>query len=304
MRYIITDMEGCVSLTWDFQRRARFQPNLFHHETPEEAAKPQDDPGFAGLVGVMATSPEPVPPVEEVWFAGCHSDVGGGEVKDVVRYSVGDISLRWMIKQVILSECGIEFDAAALRRVDIDVSTIALAGPAQQGVEQLRRKSESETEIGSSPSGDDGSSDEDMIRKGKDKVLEEQTWSQGDMLAGIYDQLKSQPLWWILEFMPMKFTWQDADGTWKSKLGYAVAALSEPNRLSLTYVETLALESTSAEVERSGANSPISTKACDREWPLQISNTGPMQDGSRRRNDTLNETCFGAVIWYSSWMVI
>jgi len=58
-----------------------------------------------------------------------------------------------------------------------------------------------------------------MIPKGKGKGVEEQVWPKGDILAYIHDKLKSQPWWWFLELMPMKFTWQEADGTWKSKWG-------------------------------------------------------------------------------------
>jgi len=164
---------------------------------------------------------EPLPAVQEVWFAGCHSDVGGGAVEDSVRYSLGDISLRWMVKQVILSQCGITFDAAALRRADIDVSTIVLAGPAQQTVEQLWRRKPETSSGPLSPSAEDDSG-EDMIQKGKEKEPEAQVWPQDqDVLTDIHDQLKSRPIWWILELMPMKFTWQEADGTWKSKWGYA-----------------------------------------------------------------------------------
>ncbi|CAE6449153.1 unnamed protein product [Rhizoctonia solani] len=36
--------------------------------------------------------------VEEVWFAGAHTDVGGGSVKNGERYSLARISLRWMIR--------------------------------------------------------------------------------------------------------------------------------------------------------------------------------------------------------------
>ena len=143
---------------------------------------------------------EPLPAVQEVWFAGCHSDVGGGAVEDAVRYSLGDISLRWMVKQVILSQCGIRFDAAALRRADIDVSTIVLAVPAQQTVEQLwRRKSEVEDiTISSGPltPSAEGHSGEDMIPQGKEKEAEAQVWPQEqDVLTDIHDQLKSQPMW-------------------------------------------------------------------------------------------------------------
>ena len=165
--------------------------------------------------------------MQEVWFAGCHSDVGGGAVKDTVRYSLGDISLRWMVKQVILSQCGIRFDAAALRRADIDVSTIFLADPAQQTVDQLwRRKSEAEAITISSallaPTGGDGSGG-GMIWKGKENDVEEQVLLQEeDVLTDAHDKLKSQPWWWFLELMPMKFVCQEADGQWKSKWGYAL----------------------------------------------------------------------------------
>ena len=191
---------------------------------PRPLGSDRKEPSTAS--STVSRKSEPLPAVQEVWFAGCHSDVGGGAVEDAVRYSLGDISLRWMVKQVILSQCGIMFDAAALRRADIDVSTIILAGPAQQTVEQLwRRKSETEAVTLSSgpltPSAE-GDSGEDMIRKGKEKEAEAQVWPQEqDVLTDIHDQLKSQPMWWMLELMPMKFTWQEANGTWKSKWGYA-----------------------------------------------------------------------------------
>jgi len=292
MRYSIIKTEAGVSLIWGFQHRARFQPNLFHRETPEDAAKRKDESQPARTVNATTTLPdpetvgetnsrprpkfgltrwgivvqrlssreqyqihgtnsrvpsspkarsperkvpsetlskvlknsEPLPAVQEVWFAGCHSDVGGGAVEDAVRYSLGDISLRWMVKQVVLSQCGIRFDAGALRMADIDVSNIVLSGPTQPTMEQIwRRKSESEagTVSPASPGspGEDGSG-EYMIRKGKESDVETQTWPrEQDVLTDIHDELKSQPLWWLLELVPMKFTWQEADGTWKSKWG-------------------------------------------------------------------------------------
>ena len=166
---------------------------------------------------------EPLPAVQEVWFAGCHSDVGGGAVKDTVCYSLGDISLRWMVKQVILSQCGIRFDAAALRRADIDISTIFLAYPAQPTVDQLwRRKSEVEAVTISLALPAPPDAGGCMISNGKGKGVEKQVLLQEeDVMTDAHDKLKSQPWWWFLELMPMKFTWQEANGTWKSKWGYA-----------------------------------------------------------------------------------
>jgi len=162
--------------------------------------------------------------VQEVWFVGCHSDVGGGAVEDTVIYSLGDISLRWMVKQVILSQCGIRFDAEALRDADIDISTIVLPGPTQPTAEQMRR-GPPEAEAGAVSTASSGSSVEDssgeyMIRRREERDLETRTWPrEQDVRAKIHDDLKTQPLWWILETKPMKFTWQEADGTWKSKWG-------------------------------------------------------------------------------------
>ena len=170
-----------------------------------------------GPSSTALTSSDPFPSVLEVWFAGYHADVGGGSVEDTVLYSLGDISLRWMVKQVILSQCGIRFDDDALRRADIDISTIGLDAPTQLDVKvelEVESGPALPTPLASSSPG------EDVTRKGKDKDVEEQPWPRKqDVLADAHDQLKIQPLWWFLEILPMKFTWQEADGTWKSKWG-------------------------------------------------------------------------------------
>ena len=117
-----------------------------------------------------------------------------------------------MIKQVILSQCGIKFDAAALTRAGIDMSTILLAGPMPPIAGQV---SDEEGVAGSPTSHGENGSGEGMIRKGKGKDNEDQ-----DVLTPIHDQLSIQPLWWVLEFFPTKFRWQEPDGTWKSKWTY------------------------------------------------------------------------------------
>ena len=159
-----------------------------------------------------SSTPSDFPRVQEVWFAGCHSDVGSGSVEDTVRYSLGDISLRWMVKQVKLSGCRIEFDPAALRRADIDVSDILLAGPTEA------------TTISSAPlapHGEGGSEDENR------RELEARILSQvPEVRADIHDELTisfSTFSWiklrnwigfWVLEtIIPATFIWQDADGT-------------------------------------------------------------------------------------------
>jgi len=126
-----------------------------------------------------------------------------------------------MVKQVILSKCGIKFDDEAMKRADIDVSTII--APTQPDVEIVSEADDGlaiPTSLAppSSP-GEDGSVDY-IIQKGKDKEPEEQPWSrEQEFLTDIHDELKVKPLWWLLEIVPIKFIWQEADGTWKSKWG-------------------------------------------------------------------------------------
>ncbi|KAF7314983.1 DUF2235 domain-containing protein [Mycena indigotica] len=84
------------------EHRVRFQPYLI-----EPKPSPDD------------TDPYPHTDVLEVWFAGTHGDIGGGDEQDSVERSLADIGLRWMIRQLVAAECGIRFDADALARAQI-----------------------------------------------------------------------------------------------------------------------------------------------------------------------------------------
>jgi hypothetical protein len=85
-----------------------------------------------------------------------------------------DITLRWMVREIIKSQCGIQFDTGALQRADVELSFNNAANEARD---------------------------------------------QNDALQPIHDQLKIDPLWWILEILPMTYTWQEACGAWKSSFG-------------------------------------------------------------------------------------
>ena len=190
------------------QRRPPGEP---HKATSANDQAPSDpiplSPQNAHSALSSATLPSnPPPPVLEVWFAGCHSDVGGSSVPDTVRYSLSDITLRWMVKQVVLSNCGIKFDETALKEADIDISTIAL--------DSLTQPAMNNSEV---------------------EAVATLPTPQEDAIAPIYDQLKIQPLWWLLELLPIKSTWQEADGTWKSKWRCAIMNSFPPPNDTLTF---------------------------------------------------------------------
>ena len=99
---------------------------------PPDTAE-HESPSFETSAETVST--QPIPTVLEVWFAGCHSDVGGSAAEDK-DHSLADISLRWMIKQIVLSKCGIKFDGAALRRAGLGVlSTVPVVptSPTEEG---------------------------------------------------------------------------------------------------------------------------------------------------------------------------
>lgn len=113
--------------------------------------------------------------VKEVWFAGCHSDVGGGAVSDDTVYSLGDVSLGWMLREILTSDCGILFDEEKL---------------SQQGYSILALKSQ--------PLADRTQQDKNALQPIHDSLHK---WGL-------------ELLWWILEVIPTKYQYQDKNGIW------------------------------------------------------------------------------------------
>ncbi|KAK7044791.1 hypothetical protein R3P38DRAFT_3308605 [Favolaschia claudopus] len=62
--------------------------------------------------------------VLEVWFAGCHCDVGGGSVPNDTRHNLARIPLRWMIRECFKADTGIMFDSRRLRELGLDPATL------------------------------------------------------------------------------------------------------------------------------------------------------------------------------------
>ncbi|KAH8980218.1 hypothetical protein EDB86DRAFT_3137374 [Lactarius hatsudake] len=85
------------------EHHAKFLPNLYCYSVP-------DKPVTGGLGGDDKLKPAQgtVPgrkdeiyetDAKEVWFAGCHTDVGGGSTPDSTEHSLANIPLRWMIQE-------------------------------------------------------------------------------------------------------------------------------------------------------------------------------------------------------------
>ncbi|KAH9891558.1 hypothetical protein C8Q73DRAFT_650292 [Cubamyces lactineus] len=170
--------------------------------------------------------------VLEVWFAGCHTDVGGGSVADDVTVSLSDITLRWMVREVVLAQCGIAFDEAALVRANIPESIFRGTGFVLPSQTTLSRELH--------PHGFTIDDDDDVAAPAAQRMdvpnppgtadpapktrsgsssgsSTDPLDTSADALAPLHDELQITKSWWLLEIIPTSCTYQDAAGNWKTK---------------------------------------------------------------------------------------
>ncbi|KAH9964161.1 hypothetical protein BC827DRAFT_1128153 [Russula dissimulans] len=174
------------------EHRTKFRPNLYHRSLPatQSSTRSRKDTEDRAPDAIQPGTDELFKPdVKEVWFAGCHSDVGGGNVLDTVEHSLANVPLRWMIEQIVEADCQILFDWDAFARWHI---------PTALG----QHKSTCQPQ-------DEGAT---TTEAGSEVVIDPQ--DAEDAIRRIYDQLKRIPLWWILEFIPFSFTYQNQDNKW------------------------------------------------------------------------------------------
>ncbi|KAG1742345.1 uncharacterized protein EDB91DRAFT_308015 [Suillus paluster] len=174
---------------------------------------------------------EPIPPsdVLEVWFPGCHTDIGGGNVGNSVKVSLAQTTLRWMVEQVLLSQCGIVFDEAALERAGMPLSSLPIS-KTPPATENPTGKSPPMTDkTGLSAATNDTLVEEAPLPAPSSPPTDPPTTPSQpnpetcDALAPLFNKLQQQKAWWLLEIIPLPFAWQDARGkwhkTWKFHMG-------------------------------------------------------------------------------------
>ncbi|KAK4541310.1 hypothetical protein LTR36_008068 [Oleoguttula mirabilis] len=175
----------------------------------------------------------------EVWFAGCHADVGGGAVANEERHKLAQIPLRWMIRQCFACDTGILFNAHRLAEEGIDVQTLwpiytpldrPAIGPPPSLMEKYedgtlapihRRSTALEPVNAEDPDG----LYKIMIWDKTEEVMAdhwvpEQVEDYFDAISPINDQLVVAKGWWVLEVWPIKVKIQHKEsGEWIKKVG-------------------------------------------------------------------------------------
>ncbi|KAI0295035.1 hypothetical protein BC826DRAFT_968627 [Russula brevipes] len=159
---------------------AKFRPKLCFRPSPGTSSEKiqalnTDDvvPSMPDSVlpGKKATDPK------EVWFAGCHADIGGGNAPDTAEHALANISLRWMIEQIVGADRPILFDWDAFARWNIP-TTIG-----------------HRTHQSSSSKDDSDALELELELRGGDVHRRQDAW---DAVQPITDELKKFPVWWIL----------------------------------------------------------------------------------------------------------
>ncbi|TFK60892.1 hypothetical protein BDN72DRAFT_965473 [Pluteus cervinus] len=156
--------------------------------------------------------------VEEVWFAGCHCDVGGGSVSNEVKRNLARISLRWMIRECFKTKSGIMFHTEGLKSIYLDPNSLyPIVAPRPPPLPTTTLSNLSTYII---PETDTAIKSPDVAALIQDPTLQtEEGQDLLDALCPVYDQLSLAWTWWVLEIIPLRFRYQNKDNSWGSYLG-------------------------------------------------------------------------------------
>ncbi|KAI9443509.1 hypothetical protein H4582DRAFT_2197723 [Lactarius indigo] len=257
------------------ERRAKFRPNLYHRHRTVINSDPKLSPTRSPVRTFIARARAftfPIGPglrdtpnnlhdnswhdrgnasesdtfnrVLEVWFAGSHSDVGGGVAKDTKPHALSNISLRWMVREILKTRSHILFDKAALKQWGIPSAMIKQAAQARALDCDQQTPDISAISLGTGAPGTDVSIPEggDLSRAATPLPSAEESLDTLDAAEKISDQLKKSVLWWVLEILPTYCVWQNEKdewvGEWSFKWGRGRRVPSQPQPLFHESVRT------------------------------------------------------------------
>ncbi|KAF8958363.1 hypothetical protein BDZ97DRAFT_63466 [Flammula alnicola] len=211
---VVKTMRHAVALD---ERRARFRTNMWNSPIINEK-------NLAATAN-WVTDPTQVKvetDVDQVWFAGCHCDVGGGSVPNGTRPNLAHIPLRWMVRECFKTNTGLMFDASKLAAIGLAPNSlypVVLPRPAAHThTEDLKVQTKAPPKPGmasravswvaswwSKTPPPPPKPDTSIY-----KTYSEERLDLLDALAPIFDQLIiNSAKWWVLENYPLK-VWSHA----------------------------------------------------------------------------------------------
>ncbi|KAG8900193.1 hypothetical protein FRB99_006193 [Tulasnella sp. 403] len=237
------------------ERRAKFKPNPWHNPAPTASAAKNDPecgtavakpPEVAGSVfqrflKSLGTYKPNVTlynkdgterdldddyrteetDVKEVWFAGCHTDVGGGSVENTVQTSLANPTLAWMLNELVQANVDILFKDNAFADIPsievltatspISPSHFPAASEATYVSPSGHVKDNTATTGGHKSQATEGG--QTIISVQDDALVQDSTSKIHDALAGF-------SFWWLLEVVPMRQHYQDSRGKWHKRWSF------------------------------------------------------------------------------------
>jgi len=185
------------------EHRCMYRPNLWHYTVPPFEVPPPTAIAEGKDSGALKKPTD----VQEVWFAGCHGNVGGGNPADKSGGLMSRIPLIWMIREAVLTKTGIIWDEEALLEAGF----------------RLPIPSPDETAKTQRPNG--ATTTEGPIQN---SVSSLDAQYDRDVSATSLDKLKIDKLWWLLEIIPMRYRRQEKNGQWRS---YFAPHLGRPRHI-------------------------------------------------------------------------
>jgi hypothetical protein len=180
------------------EHRANFRPNFYHRPVTTDGnknSKPDKEPAD-GETDVSFTTD-----VKEVWFVGCHTDIGGGSALNADPNSLANIPLRWMVQEIVRANCGILFDYDVFEKWGIPITI-----------------GKEDSHPPTSLAADQASGSGNGIDNGA--LAAEYQADAVDVLQPMHDQLRKLPLWWILEILFTSYTYQDEKDKWVTRWSF------------------------------------------------------------------------------------
>lgn len=142
-----------------------------------------------------------------MWFAGAHSDVGGGSVPNETTHHLARIPLRWMIRECFTNNTGILFHSAELEELGLSPDTLwpVVKTPILPTGDGFgNRKETSKVAL---PNNISKSTQNPF-------VISDESEEARDAMSPIYDKLSLSRWWWVLELMQTRRRYHWRDNSW------------------------------------------------------------------------------------------
>ncbi|KAG6820254.1 hypothetical protein H0H93_003262 [Arthromyces matolae] len=187
---------------------------------PEES---KDDKKLTHYETIYSAKETQVPTdVLEVWFAGCHCDVGGGSVDNKTPHSLARISLRWMVRECFKTNSGIMFNTEGLRTIGLDPATLypfVLPRPpprldASTALLEKRKEHGFFKRMAITFKRKPKAQPSAIVTTNDQSAIDEEMEDLKDAMSPLYDQLDIKLGWWLLEILPLNLRYQNGRNEW------------------------------------------------------------------------------------------